>query len=659
MRTVSCLIAALLALTGCSVFKTPEPDLFRTATVTISGTTLEEPFGIAYREGHLYVSDGASGSIHKISESGGSTPYAQGLGTPSHIAFDADGYLLVADSGTHTIKRVRAGGDVEVVAGVEGKAGFADGATSEALFRAPVGIAVVDGQIYVADTYNDRIRVVRNGQVFTVAGGVRGFTDGIAGDARFDTPTGIAVTKDKRILVADSGNRAIRSMDGSGAVTTVIGSMTAGAQQPELAGPSAFVLSEKGDIFFTDGDSVKRMRHEDGAVETVSETVRGYTDSSQSEPRRFNRPTGLAIGSDGALYVADSENRAVRVFSKSRGKVLTKEEIEATAGTAVDFKAAAVGRWPYEPGSAQRDIAGTFGEIRGAIDAMENGVYFHNGLDISGGYGERAYFIRTEKVLRPIAADNFGTLREYLRMPTLGYVHIRLGRDKDERPFGDPRFIFDQADGTIIDVRVPRGSVFQAGESIGTLNAMNHVHLVVGRSGQELNGLAALDLPGVSDGIAPIIERIDFADEFGKRVDPAFDAGEPRRIRLFATAVDRMDGNPERRRLGLYRLGFAIIPEGLQTPSVPEEWRIVFDRIPDDGRIGLVYGPGSVSGATGPTTFTYIVSNRSGAEGTKEEFLPLGSLPTGRFTLRVFAGDFFGNITLKDIGFTVGQAGSK
>ncbi|MBK8304160.1 MAG: hypothetical protein IPK98_12435 [Chloracidobacterium sp.] len=54
-------------------------------------------------------------------------------------------------------------------------------------------------------------------------------------------------------------------------------------------------------------------------------------------------------------------------------------------------------------------------------------VWFHNGLDIAGAYGETARFVRDEKVLRPIAAENFGTLRELIRMPTLGYIHIRLG----------------------------------------------------------------------------------------------------------------------------------------------------------------------------------------------------------------------------------------
>ena len=63
----------------------------------------------------------------------------------------------------------------------------------------------------------------------------------------------------------------------------------------------------------------------------------------------------------------------------------------------------------------------------------------HNGLDIAGAYGETARFVRDEKVLRLIAAENFGTVRQLIRMPTLGYIHIRLGANVESVPFGDGR----------------------------------------------------------------------------------------------------------------------------------------------------------------------------------------------------------------------------
>jgi hypothetical protein len=98
---------------------------------------------------------------------------------------------------------------------------------------------------------------------------------------------------------------------------------------------------------------------------------------------------------------------------------------------------------------------------------------FTTDLILPAAYGEIARFIRDEKVLQPVAASNFNTLRELIRMPSIGYIHLRLGRDSSSKPFGDPRFQF-QTDltGKLSGVRVARGTKFNAGEPIGTLNAM-------------------------------------------------------------------------------------------------------------------------------------------------------------------------------------------
>ena len=90
-------------------------------------------------------------------------------------------------------------------------------------------------------------------------------------------------------------------------------------------------------------------------------------------------------------------------------------------------------------GNARRDTR------RDKTDDTE--AWFHNGLDIPAGYGETARFIRDEKVLDPDAVENFDTLRELIRMPTIGYVHIRIGRDASGNTYDDGRFLFDNANG--------------------------------------------------------------------------------------------------------------------------------------------------------------------------------------------------------------------
>jgi hypothetical protein len=78
-------------------------------------------------------------------------------------------------------------------------------------------------------------------------------------------------------------------------------------------------------------------------------------------------------------------------------------------------------------------------------------------------YGETARFIRDEKVSAADRGTNFGTLRELLRMPSLGYIHVRLGRDQSSVPFGDPRFQFERDSlGKLVGVRIARGTKFSA-----------------------------------------------------------------------------------------------------------------------------------------------------------------------------------------------------
>jgi hypothetical protein len=355
----------------------------------------------------------------------------------------------------------------------------------------------------------------------------------------------------------------------------------------------------------------------------------------------------------------------IRILQNKDGKTgseIKAEEISKLEFTANAFREAAPPRWPYDPPSRAREIAGTLAEVRGEIKENED-AWFHNGLDIVGGYGETARFVRSEKVLRPVSTQLFGTLRENLRMPTMGYIHIRLGRDRDDKPFSDPRFLFstDQA-GKMNGVRIRRGTKFEAGEPIGTLNPMNHVHLIAGRSGDEMNALAALALPGVSDSIAPVIEGVNL---YGENWSPLGETHrENERInlsgkaRIVVKAYDRMDGNAGRRKLGVFRLGYQILNDngspaaGFDRPLDT----IIFDKLPDDGNaaVKFVYGTGSKSGATGETIFNYIVTNEVKSGSAKEDLFDAGKLPPGNYILRVFAADFFGNQASKDIKIATG-----
>ncbi len=184
------LVVALVAAIGTTWWLTrpeaPEPPWVGAVGVLAGEARFSEPFGLAVApDGTVLVSDaGQSHRIRRIAADGAVTTLAGGgrgftdgrgaearFATPSAIALAPDGSLVVADTGNHAIRRVAPDGTVTTIAG-DGTSGYVDGPAAQARFNAPVGVAVdASGRVIVADTYNDRIRVIDpDGQVRTLAG---------------------------------------------------------------------------------------------------------------------------------------------------------------------------------------------------------------------------------------------------------------------------------------------------------------------------------------------------------------------------------------------------------------------------------------------------------------------------------------------------------
>lgn len=643
-------IASLFyASSSCSIIA-PKPNELRFVS-TIAGFDgkIGEPFGVATSDGKNYISDGQNGRIITLDIDGKQVVEIGGLNTPSGIAATIDGKVVVADSGRNAIYQI--GDRPTLIAGTEDKRGFADGNATTALFNGPIGIAIAkDGKIFVADTYNDRIRVIENGLVSTLAGSEMGFADGIGNQAKFNTPCGIAIWNDK-LLVADTGNNRIRVVEPDGSVWTLAGNGTSDLVNGSLlsaafVGPTAVAVNAEGTIFVTDGNAIRKIGGALPIVTTLNIAERGIRDGNVAIAE-FNRPSGLAFAADGSLLIADSENRLVRRISDdTSAKQISPQEIAALRDKPEEFRVAQPARWPYDPPTAKRDIAGTLGEVRGLVTNENDQIWFHNGLDIAGNYGETARFIRSEKVLKPVAAENFGTLRELIRLPTLGYIHIRLGRDSSGNSFGDPRFLFTKdVQGKAVNVRIPRGVSFEAGERIGTLNSMNHVHLVAGRAGSEMNALDALTLPGIADSRPPTIEKVTLFDQAWNEIETIgtnsrIKLRDP--IRLVVKAYDQVDGNSERRRLGVYSVSYQIFRGDAPIKTEPAA-EIKFDRMPTNRAVKFVYATGSHSGATGETIFNYIATNSVSGDRFREGFLDPRQLETGEYKVIVTVADFFGN----------------
>lgn len=199
------------------------------------------PSGIAVdAQGTIYIADTANHRIRRLTPDGQVSTFAgtgfegfkDGAGTvaqfylPSGLDLDASGNLYVADTANHRVRKVTTDGTVSTVAG-SGLEGYAPGIGTAAAFNNPFSVTVdAEGVLYVADTWNNRIRkVLPDGTVLDVAGdGNAGLVDGAASTSRFSLPASVAVAANGRLYVADAYNNCVRKIAPDGIVSTVAGS---------------------------------------------------------------------------------------------------------------------------------------------------------------------------------------------------------------------------------------------------------------------------------------------------------------------------------------------------------------------------------------------------------------------------------------------------
>jgi sugar lactone lactonase YvrE len=322
-----------------------------------ASANLSAPSSVAVdSSGNIYIDDAGNGAIRKVSAGtiatvagngllgysgdGGSATNAT-LGLSVGVAVDQSGNLYIADAENVRVRKISSGGVITTIAG-DGLFSYGgdSGQAVSAQLGTPHGTAVdSSGNLYLADTANNRVRKVSpSGIITTVAGtGALGHSGdgGAATSATLSGPQGVAIDNAGNLYIADTGNDAIRKVSASGVISTIAGangnSNTGDggpATSAALSGPTAVLPDGLGNLYIADSGSAKiRVISSSGVISTFAGSVlRGYAgDGGPATSAFLNNPTGMALDSVGNLYIADSGNSAIR-------EVTTNGNISTIAG---------------------------------------------------------------------------------------------------------------------------------------------------------------------------------------------------------------------------------------------------------------------------------------------------------------------------------------
>ena len=256
------------------------------------------------------------------------------LSGPGSIIFDASGNLYISDGANHCIRKVDASGIITTVAGTGSVGSGGDGGPATAAsFNNPEGISMWAGNIYIADRGNDCIRKINTSGIASRIAGTPGTTSfggdgGAATAAYFNTPIDVITDTNGNIYIADNGNNRVRKINTSGIINTVAGNGAGGytgdsvaATSSGLRGPQGLAFDVAGNLYICDIGN-RRIRKVDitgaGFITTIAGIgSSGFSGDGGPATAAELYPAKMAVGSNGVILASDYFNNRIRRISAS------------------------------------------------------------------------------------------------------------------------------------------------------------------------------------------------------------------------------------------------------------------------------------------------------------------------------------------------------
>ncbi len=327
---------------------------------------LVQPEGMAVDGTGIYIADRAAGLIRKVAPNG--TISSPGSATGPAGVTTLGGNIYIADAAGNRVLEVVSGGTGTIVIAGTGTAGSLgdNGSAFTSQLNQPSGVALdTAGNIYIADTGNNRVRKIAaaTGIITAFAGnGAPGFSgdNSQAIFAQLNQPVGVVVDSAGNVYVADTGNNRIRKVAPTGVITTVAGNGTQStspgdggpATNAAIASPHGVAVDSLGNLYVTDFNARVRKVATNGIITTIAGNgTAGYSgDNGPALNAQLSQPWGITVDGNGGVYVSDIGELAVRGLApvaSSPLSIVTQSPLPAgTVGTPYSQALVATGGTP-------------------------------------------------------------------------------------------------------------------------------------------------------------------------------------------------------------------------------------------------------------------------------------------------------------------------